>query len=730
MIVSRLNPVLRSLSLVAGLVLTPAFSFSALAQEADTDENDPVSTLEAEAVESAQASTKDETQPEQPVKRPDIKRPEIRRSFYVGPNLRMQRQIGPSQSAPLSITPKALVPMGSVPLPDIRTQEDTGDVPLQDGATLPDTMGTDSVPADAGISDPLPTDTDTPSSQEDAFETSELSNPDASGIGVLDTAHSYPSDFFKDMTRQQIEHTYRFLGQSSQSPTLRKITQKLLLSGMDVPYSDDPLYIASFLGARLDALAALGDLAGYQALLAAIPADVDTSLLVKEITDSHLLAGRLADACGIASTERLRDPDTYWVRLSVFCAAADGNRSGADFQLGILEELIEVEPVFYQLIDKIVYEAQYGEDGAGPETYYLESALDVTPLHGAMARLAQVQIPILNLEKVTPIAVPLFLSLPVLEADASAALMDYAVRRALVSQADVLQYLAGVEFEEEDVDPSIYEPQEAAADTAEGADDVEDAEGATVLAEQPAFSPLALLKDMKDFLDAGAGGAASPQDLWAQIDASGGAVHYGAVLYRGLTDAQPGAADAAVWARSAWLAGDFERAVALQNQFRASTQSVDEAVDAALKGFYPYIALVEGDLRFYENGGFAKWLETIAFDEVKRARVGDPGALLMLLEAFGKPVAEHDWDTLKVYSHFVATTHPSVPVVYTRALEAAIETGDKAALLMAAANMLSVTGLERLPAGATHMLFSALGTAGFEAEASQLAIEWLIAQGY
>ena len=80
--------------------------------------------------------------------------------------------------------------------------------------------------------------------------------------------------------------------------------------------------------------------------------------LSDQLLAAMLYSGDLAGACGQATVMTDKSADPFWVKMSVFCAAANADRANVDFQLGLLEELQTVHASFYALTDIILVEAE------------------------------------------------------------------------------------------------------------------------------------------------------------------------------------------------------------------------------------------------------------------------------------------------------------------------------------------------------------------------------------
>ena len=355
----------------------------------------------------------------------------------------LKRQVGPAVGKPKSILPQPFVPKGSVKVPQAPET-------VQDG---------DLVAVNAEQQDPLQTELPvTQNVQDTSFPADEFSEAslalfDPSGMDASGgVGNGFSASFWEGYDRETYRARLKEFENAAGSPALVSIANKLVLSAVPVDPVEDEAAIVDFISARLDLLQKLGNAEGYSALLAALPAGRDWTALARHFTNAYLVKGNITDACALASVQRETDNDAYWLRMTAFCKAIEGNRTAVDFELGILEEVFQVQPTFYQLIDKILVEAELQGSGGVSAKVDLSAPLQIDLLEASMARLAGVGVPELALENVNPLAVAAILSNPNVEGTAKADLMGLAVREGWATGAVYAQFARAYQITPDEVE--------------------------------------------------------------------------------------------------------------------------------------------------------------------------------------------------------------------------------------------------------------------------------------
>ena len=269
-------------------------------------------------------------------------------------------QPGFAQNQPQQLPPMRLVPTGP---------EQGGASPAPTAAPAQATTPAQTLPPPASLTGP-------------EIKVDVLKTPEFDGAGTLgDAEGGLGTRMWQGTPRALVEQMLPKLPTNLSSPTMRGLTRRLLLTQAIPP--EGPAGGTVLIVERVKLLAAMGDQAGVTALLEAIPGRAANPVLLRQETDVRFLGNDNARACSTAASQIQEGRDTYWLKALAFCQALAGEVSKAQLALGILREMNDKDPVFEQLMDRF----------AGGAPAPLESLRDPTPLHLAMARAANVQLP-------------------------------------------------------------------------------------------------------------------------------------------------------------------------------------------------------------------------------------------------------------------------------------------------------------------------------------------------
>ncbi|MDA8232048.1 MAG: antifreeze protein, partial [Magnetospirillum sp.] len=127
---------------------------------------------------------------------------------------------------------------------------------------------------------------------------------------------------------------------ATESPTLRNLARRLLVTAADAPKESPPVGGPLLLDLRVQSLLALGRGDDAAALAGAAPAAARSPALARTRIDALLLAGRTQDACGDASGIAADDgaADATLAETRVLCQFASGDTQGATFGLDLLRD--------------------------------------------------------------------------------------------------------------------------------------------------------------------------------------------------------------------------------------------------------------------------------------------------------------------------------------------------------------------------------------------------------
>lgn len=642
--------------------------------------------------------------------------------YFFGGRPVLNRQLGPSITAPKSILPQPFLPAGTIVVPPAPAVEE----PLETNVdALPDTVfqgeqvisgenvtDLDETIVAGPVSEEITQGQISEAEQEEPLvelngqdgmlEVSTLEELDPSGISLLPSDDAFPADMWVTYSRAAIAERLSDFHYPGTSPALKRLANKLALSGVTVEDPANKEDVTSFIEARLDLLEALGNAKSYADLLLALPASHDWSPLARHFANAYLIDGKITDTCELANMQRAQDSDPYWLKLIAFCDAVNGNRAGVDFQLGVLEEITIVEPSFYMLIDQILIEAEQPTGAVLPAPVTLPNAIRIDVLEATMARLARVKIEQLATEGVNPLAVDMMIGLPGVLPEAKTDLIGLAVRRGWISGDMFALYARTVEASEE----------------------------AVTTAENMAGNDSSFLVDAT-FAKAAADSTTVGQKaealarIWSRFEAQNYRVLGARGLYALMGSEKPApTATAAVMARSAIAAGNTDLANQWFLALRSQNAGTDDAIDAQLIDLLPLMALETGSDVALDAGLLKLWWQAQAENE---KRYEQANLLFSILEALGKDIDDEAWLWLETGPVTLAGNAPA-PAQWRRFLLAA-RSNDKPALLASLFRLFSDGGPALVSSSLAGSIVGTLMSQGFDEEARAIAIEMLIGQG-
>ena len=209
-----------------------------------------------------------------------------------------------------------------------------------------------------------------------------LKTPDFDSAGTLSDADGgFGAKMWQGTPRSLVDQLLPKLPANVVSPAMRGLMRRLLLTPAAAPEGASPG--GSLILERVRILAAMGDQAGVTGLLEAIPGRANNPTLLRLETDVRFLGNDNARACSTAAGQVREGRDTYWLKAFSFCQALAGEVGKAQLASSLLREIGEEDAVFTQIMERFA---------GGPPTP-LASLRNPTPLHIAMARAANVQLP-------------------------------------------------------------------------------------------------------------------------------------------------------------------------------------------------------------------------------------------------------------------------------------------------------------------------------------------------
>lgn len=520
-----------------------------------------------------------------------------------------------------------------------------------------------------------------------------LTTPDFDGAGILtDGDGGLGAQMWKGTPRALVDSLLPKLPANVASPAMRGLMRRLLLTTAAPP--EGAPQGTSLIVTRVRLLAAMGDQAGVTALLEAIPGRANNPVLLRLETDVRFLANDNARACSTAAGQVREGRDSYWLKAFAFCQALAGEVGKAQLASALLREMGEDDPVFTQIMDRFA--------GAAPAP--LATLRNPTPLHIAMARAANVQLPkdvlgasspgVLRTISISPNA-PIDVRLDAAErAEAAGALPTEALR----------QLYMGVSFSEQDLANPLSKAE----------------------AESGPLSRALLYRTA--MIQTVPAAQAEPVTKALALARRGGRYASAVRVFLPVLKRIPATADL-LWlapeaARAALFAGDADAARGWFAVLRGAAH-VDKTAAQALASLIPLARLagsVEG--QGYQAADLAKWWEMAKDRENARALAE---MFFSLYDLMVEPVPPAVWDLL------LQTAERTPVPVASAALWARLESAARDRRIGEAVLFAMLAIGEGGPAQADAFTLTralrALDTAGFKTETRALAIEAAVALG-
>ena len=284
----------------------------------------------------------------------------------------------------------------------------------------------------------------TPSS----IEVEGLQAVDPDSVGTLGPENGgFGADMWSGTSRQFIKTLLSRIPARIESPTLRDLARRLLLSTARVPLAEKRLTSrTSLLAQRIERLRAIGLVDDARSLLAAAPSRLRAAVLLRLSIRQMIIDGNYPGACAEAMRDARRRADADWQRLVIFCQLQDGKTEAALFGANILAEMPGFDdPTFLALVDRL----------GGADGVKITSIQRPTPLHLAMFEQAKLPLP----DDVAKTDSPVVLQLVALRDDVGEAVRLRAAERAAVrgalTPAKLGEIYAGMRFSDADIDRAL-----------------------------------------------------------------------------------------------------------------------------------------------------------------------------------------------------------------------------------------------------------------------------------
>ena len=520
---------------------------------------------------------------------------------------------------------------------------------------------------------------------QEAVEVQPLTVPDQPWVGLLDENRGgFGTDMWRSTSLALLERVLPSLPMGTPSPAMQDLARRLLLSDARAPAGEG--LGSNLLAIRIERLIAGGETEAANQLIALAAARAPDPALARAEVDGFLLAGDNAGACARISDAVRGNSDPYWLKGLTFCRALRAERATARLAVDLLRELGETgDEAFFVLV-----RALNGDPAAR-----IESLTEATPLHLAMMRAANMEIPADAVAGAPPAVVRAIAAAPNASAEVRLDAAERAAAAGILPVERVAQIYGGFVFEADAVENAIE-----IARYAEGA-----------------WANALLYRLGRERNDA-AGQAEVAQASMRRARARGGFVTAARIYAPTIRELEPGAAlDFAIaeLVPAMLAAGDSEAAAAWYAR-------AEGAVATAL---WPLMQIARGPVAMPLAGEAPRaWLQARA-DLPEAERYAAAALVFTLLEALGHEIAADDWETLFEGQLRVPTTMPA-PALW-RGLGAAGAAGAVGETVLMVLLVLGEPGPAGANATTLGAVVEALGAVGLEDEARAIALEAVLA---
>ena len=624
------------------------------------------------------------------------------RTRYLGPRNLVRVERDAATGKPRSITPGPYVPPGSIA--SAARVEEMADAEPAAGEDQ-STSGPRSL---LGLDQP---------------EVDELQDLDPAAIGVLEPGNGgLPVDLWRGTRRSTLEALIPQLPVGAPSPAMGKLVRQLLLSTVGVPkVGSNGAPGLALLEARLERVAASGNLPALLEMLERVAPRHETPVIRDIRADAYLMDSDILGACAVAREARGDEGAVKWLKILSLCQALDGDRAGAAFNIGLLQETGDATPLFTYLIGEVLDRAQEEASGAGPggtpdsaasgaadvPVALLDSQPALDALTAALYYSAAVQVPVAALDNSPAMVLASLAGRGDLDLEFRAEAAEIAALSGITPVADLVSAFDAMEFTEDEESSAFLLAETGVGARVDG------------LLYRLALS--AITADEKTRYLRAAWRRAHREGLYPAL----AGVLVGPAAQIPLTDDNISAAHdvarIALYAGEKALAGrwyELARSLASQRNVEATKALVD---------MWPLMIVAGvGDVPFTPQI-LNLWRQSLTILPVREQR-RRATLLYGLLEALGYVIENELWDDVLGTPAASGTTAPSLGV--WRQLLIATEAGRLGEGLLLSMVTIGDAGPAGADLSALSSALRALSHLGFEADARAIAVETLVAHGF
>jgi len=226
-------------------------------------------------------------------------------------------------------------------------------------------------------------------------------DPDEAGTLYTDTG-GLGAALWEGMPRDQIERLVQRLPVTIQSPTMRDILRRLLLTAAALPPATGDTG-GRLITMRAERLQAMGLLGSAAELVAVAPNRTTDPSLQRLSAENFLFRGDIGGACTDSRRQDQRPDTLFWQQLLIYCQAVQGDTRGAALGANLLAETDQLnDPLFFRLIDRLASGNAVTVDSIAKPTAMLLSLMRTTNFPVPANAIDQAMPPLLGMIAASP----------------------------------------------------------------------------------------------------------------------------------------------------------------------------------------------------------------------------------------------------------------------------------------------------------------------------------------
>lgn len=260
--------------------------------------------------------------------------------------------------------------------------------------------------------------------------------PDTGGLGAA---------LWNGMPRDDIERLVQRLPVTIQSPTMRDVLRRLLLTAAALPPATGGTG-GRLLTMRAERLQAMGLLGSAAELVAVAPNRATDAALQRLGAENFLYRGDIGGACADSRRQDQRLDALFWQQLLIYCQAVQGDTSGAALGANLLAETGQLnDPLFFRLIDRLV----------SGNAVMVDSLAKPTAMLLSLMRTTNVPVPADAVDQAAPPLLGMIAASPKTPIEIRLAAAERGALYGAITAERLAQAYASVEFSKEDLNNAM-----------------------------------------------------------------------------------------------------------------------------------------------------------------------------------------------------------------------------------------------------------------------------------